>query len=371
MKRKIALSLVVAVVLSLMPANVSAVRLGGGAIPIVPRGDITVNAGSPFLRSIVFNANDFPVGINNVATMQAVIIVNGLEDGELIRYTGVGDGIGAGRVPNAAAVALMGTGFNLSAANVLSAGSAINAGGAAMYVIMVRDGNSSNRAILHIMVDSGGQVVPAGFGASVPIAYTATGDSRVEVSFRWPPGFSGVQSNVTMGQVVRSGQGENQEQSEDQSENQIEKEQIENQNEVADDLDVSDDELLDEVTDEISQPTLVRLVIGETEFSVNGIVVESDLVPFIDPAYNRTMVPLRMGTEALGAQVSWIEEIRTVTIAANGQFLSLQVDVSLPDDMGTPMIVNDRTFVPIAYIAQALGANVRWDGENRAVYIQQ
>ncbi|MCL2420865.1 MAG: copper amine oxidase N-terminal domain-containing protein, partial [Defluviitaleaceae bacterium] len=117
--------------------------------------------------------------------------------------------------------------------------------------------------------------------------------------------------------------------------------------------------------------TLVRLVIGETEFSVNGIVVESDLVPFIDPAYNRTMVPLRMVTEALGAQVNWIEEIRTVTIAANGQFLSLQVDVSLPDDMGTPMIVNDRTFVPIAYIAQTLGADVRWDGDNGAVYIQQ
>ena len=37
--------------------------------------------------------------------------------------------------------------------------------------------------------------------------------------------------------------------------------------------------------------------------------------------------------------------------------------------MGNPAIVNGRTFVPIAYVAQMLGANTRWDEANRAVYI--
>jgi len=84
------------------------------------------------------------------------------------------------------------------------------------------------------------------------------------------------------------------------------------------------------------------------------------------------MVPLRTVAEALGAQVNWIEATRTVTITgADGQLLSLQLDAPLPDGMGTPMIVNERTFVPIAYIAQMLGANVRWDEAARAVYIQQ
>jgi hypothetical protein len=83
------------------------------------------------------------------------------------------------------------------------------------------------------------------------------------------------------------------------------------------------------------------------------------------------MVPLRVIAEALGADVNWLAETRTVTIAANGQFLQIQLDTPLPDGMGTAMIVNDRTFVPVAYIARMLGADVRWDGDSRAVYIQR
>jgi hypothetical protein len=104
---------------------------------------------------------------------------------------------------------------------------------------------------------------------------------------------------------------------------------------------------------------------------INGVQAQGDAAPFIDPVYNRTMVPLRLIAEALGAHVSWIEESRTVVISANGQGLRLQLDVPLPDGMGVPMIVNDRTFVPIAYIAQTLGATVQWDDVNRAVFIIQ
>ena len=119
------------------------------------------------------------------------------------------------------------------------------------------------------------------------------------------------------------------------------------------------------------QPTTIRLAIGETGFTLNGLPAQADAAPFVDPVYNRTMVPLRLIAEALGAQVNWNAETRVITINSGGRLLTLTLDESLPDGMGVPLIVNDRTFVPTAYVAQMLGANVRWDGEARAVYIQQ
>ena len=45
----------------------------------------------------------------------------------------------------------------------------------------------------------------------------------------------------------------------------------------------------------LPQPqTTIRLVIGQTAFTHNGIAAQSDVAPFIDPAYNRTMVPLAL-----------------------------------------------------------------------------
>jgi len=117
--------------------------------------------------------------------------------------------------------------------------------------------------------------------------------------------------------------------------------------------------------------TELRLEIGSTTFTRNGMPSASDAAPFIDPVHSRTMVPLALIGEALGAQVTWEEATRTVLIVRDGITLTIQVDSPLPDGMGMPEIVGGRTFVPIAYVANQLGANVRWDGVARAVYIQQ
>jgi len=91
---------------------------------------------------------------------------------------------------------------------------------------------------------------------------------------------------------------------------------------------------------------------------------------FIDPASNRTMVPIRTVAESMGAQVSWLPATRTVVISQAGTSFSLTIGQELPGGMGVPMIVDGRTFVPVAYVAQMLGLDVRWDAINRAVYIR-
>jgi len=126
------------------------------------------------------------------------------------------------------------------------------------------------------------------------------------------------------------------------------------------------------VTAPAQGPTVIRFVIGDVLYTVNGITQpELDAAPFIQAAYGRTMVPIRAISEAFGASVIWDGETRTITITQDDVTLLLTVDEALPNGMGRSVIVNDRTFVPVSYIAQALGATVTWDAENSAVYIQK
>ena len=64
-------------------------------------------------------------------------------------------------------------------------------------------------------------------------------------------------------------------------------------------------------------------------------------------------------------------ETRTVEIYPDGVMLNMPLGTALPGGVGEPMISNDRTFVPIAYVVQMPGGDVRRDGDNRAVYISK
>jgi hypothetical protein len=122
------------------------------------------------------------------------------------------------------------------------------------------------------------------------------------------------------------------------------------------------------------QPSLpvtaeIRLVVDSYDFTIGEATHRSDVAPFISEG--RTMVPLRVVTDGLGAEIEWDGETQTVTILQVGETLRLTVGTPLPNNMGTPQIVNGRTFVPVAYVAEALGATVRWDGAAQAVYIER
>jgi hypothetical protein len=118
-----------------------------------------------------------------------------------------------------------------------------------------------------------------------------------------------------------------------------------------------------------SAASSLRFTIGSASFISNGVSVLGDAAPFIDTATNRTMVPLRAIAEGLGAYVDWDNTTRTVHISRESVIASLAIDASLPNGMGTAVIVNNRTFVPVRYVSEILGADVRWDEVTRAVYI--
>jgi len=113
--------------------------------------------------------------------------------------------------------------------------------------------------------------------------------------------------------------------------------------------------------------TSLRFTIVSNNFLHDETVQQLEVAPFI--SQGRTMVPLRIIAESLGAEVDWDNATRTVIISGREETINLIVDVPLPGDMGTPIIVNGFTFVPVRYVSEKLGASVRWGGENNAVYI--
>jgi hypothetical protein len=115
---------------------------------------------------------------------------------------------------------------------------------------------------------------------------------------------------------------------------------------------------------------VIHLSLDSTIYQKNGIPMSSDAAPYISDD-NRTMTPLRLVSEALGALVEWDGETRTVTVILNGSALTIQIDQPLPNDMGTAVIKNDRTYVPIRYISENFGAQVNWDALTRSVEIRQ
>jgi len=100
-----------------------------------------------------------------------------------------------------------------------------------------------------------------------------------------------------------------------------------------------------------------------------------DAKPFIDER-SRTLVPLRFISEALGAEVAWDGETKTVTITKGEDVISYTVGEMKADKNGEEitfdtygMIKEDRTFVPVRYISELLGCSVDWDGATKTVKI--
>ncbi|NLW24807.1 MAG: copper amine oxidase N-terminal domain-containing protein [Clostridia bacterium] len=108
----------------------------------------------------------------------------------------------------------------------------------------------------------------------------------------------------------------------------------------------------------------VTLFIGSTNYVVDGQPKVSDLAPFIQD--NRTFVPVRVVGEALGAEVEWDEATQTVTIAREDLTATLTIgsnEITLSD--GTvvvsdvaPFIKDGRTVLPFRVIGEIFGADV-------------
>jgi len=115
------------------------------------------------------------------------------------------------------------------------------------------------------------------------------------------------------------------------------------------------------------------LVSGENE------ALKSDTCPVI--LNGRTMVPLRLIGESLGADVNWEGKTRSVTLKKDKKEIKVQIGnnlMKINDDnnikevtLDAPPVVdkNGRTLVPVRAIAEGFGKTVLWDGKTNSVFI--
>lgn len=108
---------------------------------------------------------------------------------------------------------------------------------------------------------------------------------------------------------------------------------------------------------------------------VNGSRVAFDQPPII--VHDRTMVPMRAVFEKLNLMVQWFGEERRITAVDDDINITMFIDEPYIYVNGegrridaAPIIVNDRTLVPLRAISESVGGQVEWDGTSRTVTIE-
>ena len=120
--------------------------------------------------------------------------------------------------------------------------------------------------------------------------------------------------------------------------------------------------------------------VGTIDREINGVEskIKMDVAPYIRDG--RTMIPLRTVAEALGFEVEWNRSTRTVVLKDNNTRVEIPVDTNKIIVNGTvytsdvkPEIKNNRTMLPIANIARALGLqdgkDIIWNSKSKMVTI--
>ncbi|HOO96664.1 MAG TPA: stalk domain-containing protein [Caldisericia bacterium] len=152
---------------------------------------------------------------------------------------------------------------------------------------------------------------------------------------------------------------------------------------VSDYLIISDDGVDGEIEIPIlmekNRYTDVTLKIGLSQAIVDDEEVLLDAPPRI--VDGRTLVPIRIIAESLGAQVSWNATEKRIDIMQSnhaGKVTSISLWVGKSDatingkkiqiDVA-PMILDSRTYVPVRFISESFGAEVEWIQETKEIEI--
>lgn len=113
------------------------------------------------------------------------------------------------------------------------------------------------------------------------------------------------------------------------------------------------------------EKTIVEMQIGRKSISVNGNLAQKDAAPVIQNS--RTLVPIRFITESLGGAVAWNGESKEVTLLLDGKEIKMTIGKTLEKYGVAPVIMDSRTYVPVRFVADALGAQTSWNEAERTV----
>lgn len=116
-----------------------------------------------------------------------------------------------------------------------------------------------------------------------------------------------------------------------------------------------------------TEKTEIKMTIGDMNGYVNGVAKALDAAPII--RQNRTMLPVRFVAENLGAAVTWDGTTSTATLTRSDIEIKITIGATTATVNGEEkpldapaFIENSRTYLPVRFVAEALGGTVAWDG---------
>ena len=119
----------------------------------------------------------------------------------------------------------------------------------------------------------------------------------------------------------------------------------------------------------------IEFSIGSSVFKVDGEEKVFESVPYIKD--DRTYLPVRFVAENLGASVEWDAETGVAVIRSEEAIITLSNKKNIIHINGEakgievcPEIINDRMMLPIRFIAEALNCKVTWNHITRKITIK-
>ena len=123
-----------------------------------------------------------------------------------------------------------------------------------------------------------------------------------------------------------------------------------------------------------SENNEIILTIGSKTVSVFGSEIENDVAPKI--VNDRTMLPIRIVAENLGGTVTWNGELQRVTLQKGADVILITIGTDTAYVNGAAVqldaaafVENGRTYLPLRFVSENLGAQVAWNETEKTVTI--
>lgn len=117
-------------------------------------------------------------------------------------------------------------------------------------------------------------------------------------------------------------------------------------------------------------------ILLSSQYPVADVYVNGEYVDIGQIRNDRTMVKIRRLAEALGFEVDYKHEGRYIYINGEDKEIELQIDNKIAKVNGeeitldvAPFIEDDITIVPLRFISEVLGKDVKWNQENFQAYV--
>ncbi|MDN9012074.1 N-acetylmuramoyl-L-alanine amidase family protein [Brevibacillus laterosporus] len=115
---------------------------------------------------------------------------------------------------------------------------------------------------------------------------------------------------------------------------------------------------------------------GNIQLRIEGRSVNAEVPPLI--SNGRTLVPVRVIAEGLGAKIDWNQQERKAKITKDNREVILQLNSKKAYINGkaqtleaAPELMNNRMLLPLRFVGEALGATVGWENDSRTVIVNQ